>query len=329
LSLAYVPVDVPKSMQVEHEHDSGTLHLDILQAKNLKSVDSNGQFILTLGLSDPYIVCKLNGVQFHKTKTIKKTLNPIYDETLQTPVSSRYSAVINFDIYDSNTIKKDVLIGSISYCLNLLEIGKVTDFEIEIDQGGVFFFRLFFDPGTIISEEINMEKLLSKDSSGVVMKFTKSLTKTVFTSSKSAILLPTSVLNLKKDKSDLKSRESQLVFDGHSRASEGAGVEVAVQKTFSRPFFNLSGRSSTESIIEEPGIAEKSKSSSPSKSLPRRPFSLQKSNDSIPSGLEQDIQPAKIDNVRLSTSTNSSPSKDTKYKRTSASILDQDFKPTL
>ncbi|KAL1515824.1 hypothetical protein AB1Y20_002440 [Prymnesium parvum] len=53
----------------------GTLQVHLSHATNLKSMDRNG-------FSDPYVKISLHGTM-HKSRTIKKTLNPIWDERFE------------------------------------------------------------------------------------------------------------------------------------------------------------------------------------------------------------------------------------------------------
>lgn len=61
--------------------DMGNLTVTLVRAKNLIAADRGG-------VSDPYIVFKLNGKEVHKSEVIKKTLNPEYNETFVQPIVS-------------------------------------------------------------------------------------------------------------------------------------------------------------------------------------------------------------------------------------------------
>lgn len=150
-------------------------------------------YLLNLkGLSDPYVICKQNGVQFHKTKTHKKTLNPIFNETVQTPISSRSSNIVTFEIFDYNAVQKHVFLGQGSLHLRDLKPGEVTNLNLPISRNadksdnGNLIFRIFFDPGEVEINSINMEKILAANQSSVG-KFGKGLSSKVCNATKTVI----------------------------------------------------------------------------------------------------------------------------------------------
>lgn len=55
--------------------DSGQLRVDLLDAKDIPAVDRSGK-------SDPYAVFLLNGVKVHKSEVHKKTLSPVFNESV-------------------------------------------------------------------------------------------------------------------------------------------------------------------------------------------------------------------------------------------------------
>ncbi len=87
------------------------LNINIIEAKDLLANDSNG-------LSDPFVVIPDNQQGIYnipkkgfKTHTIKKTLNPIWNETFQIICNPKLSPEIKFEVYDYNFITKNVVIG--------------------------------------------------------------------------------------------------------------------------------------------------------------------------------------------------------------------------
>ena len=61
---------------------SGTLYARLVRATGLKSVDSDGQSDIHSGhsQSDPYVRLSL-GERTHRSKTCKKTNDPVWEET--------------------------------------------------------------------------------------------------------------------------------------------------------------------------------------------------------------------------------------------------------
>lgn len=71
----------------------GSLQLDLLEAVDLEAVDQGGA-------SDPYCVVSLGLDKLHKTKVHKKTLNPVFNESLSIPIKSLLSTKINIEVVD-------------------------------------------------------------------------------------------------------------------------------------------------------------------------------------------------------------------------------------
>lgn len=46
-----------------------------------------------LGTSDPYVKFKLNGRLLHKSKTVHKDLNPVWDETFIVPIEDPFQCI--------------------------------------------------------------------------------------------------------------------------------------------------------------------------------------------------------------------------------------------
>ena len=87
-----------------------TIELTILMCENLAIGDRNGY-------SDPYIEIHIANNKKFKTRTIKKTLNPIYNETFILENVSE-SDLIEFKAMDWDLIGKDVSIPIQYYCYN-------------------------------------------------------------------------------------------------------------------------------------------------------------------------------------------------------------------
>ena len=84
-----------------------TLNIQIIEAKDLLANDSNG-------FSDPYVIIpdKQTGIfnvkgKGFKTHTIKKTLNPVWNETFSIICNPKISPDIKLEVYDYNFITKE------------------------------------------------------------------------------------------------------------------------------------------------------------------------------------------------------------------------------
>ncbi|KAK8896619.1 Tricalbin-2 [Tritrichomonas musculus] len=85
------------------------IHLRIISASNLPSADKNGY-------SDPYVLiypCNFgySSLPINKTKTIKKTLNPNWDENLTIPFVS-FDSTIRLVFMDADKLSDDDRLGS-------------------------------------------------------------------------------------------------------------------------------------------------------------------------------------------------------------------------
>jgi len=149
VSLAYFPV---YSSAEAKASDIGVLHVDIISASNLEAVDSGGA-------SDPYCVVSLNHQKVHKTKTLKKSLNPQFNESFQTDIKSRSRSTLVIEIFDHNKVSKDVMLGSVNIPLHALVHGEVTikDFRLENARSGSLKLQVCFlqqgTPATTAGDE--------------------------------------------------------------------------------------------------------------------------------------------------------------------------------
>ncbi|GMH86140.1 hypothetical protein TrST_g2022 [Triparma strigata] len=74
------------------------LHIEIDMCRDLGSSD-------TIGLSDPFVIAKLNGVEFARTAVKSNTLNPTWEkEAFEIPVFRRITEpIISFQVWDMDT----------------------------------------------------------------------------------------------------------------------------------------------------------------------------------------------------------------------------------
>ena len=96
-----------------------TLNLNIIEARDLLAHDSNG-------FSDPYVLITDQPGLYNipkkglKTHTLKKTLNPVWNQTFTIVCNPKKIPDIKFQVYDYNFITKDVVIGEGSINLEWL-----------------------------------------------------------------------------------------------------------------------------------------------------------------------------------------------------------------
>ncbi|VVT53533.1 uncharacterized protein SAPINGB_P003621 [Magnusiomyces paraingens] len=89
-----------------------TFKIKIIKAKDLPAVDRNG-------LSDPYVIIRKSGDTIFQTKTIYKTLTPVWNETFEVHQHNEYENMkLEFVVWDENKIMMDQICGG-SFTLNL------------------------------------------------------------------------------------------------------------------------------------------------------------------------------------------------------------------
>lgn len=80
LKFEYLPVPI-ELFPKERLDNMGQLTVHLVGAKNLMAADRSGT-------SDPYFIFRVNGKEVFKSNTVKKNLNPVYDETFVVPIVS-------------------------------------------------------------------------------------------------------------------------------------------------------------------------------------------------------------------------------------------------
>lgn len=132
------------------------------------------------GTSDPYCQVILNGNKIYKTKTQKKTLNPIWNESFQANITARLRSTLEIQVRDWNQLAKDVTIGTVNFQLGKLAPNDVVvaDFPLEGATKGSLKIRLFFDPQVVSHSKASMD-VLSGGDENAVSKFGKGVMGTV------------------------------------------------------------------------------------------------------------------------------------------------------
>ncbi|KAH8890839.1 tricalbin [Thozetella sp. PMI_491] len=139
VSLKYVPVEMQLDPS-ESINNMGNLRVDILDAQDLPSADSNGK-------SDPYVKFELNGDEVFKTKVQKKTLNPAWNEFFEVPVPSRTAAKFKATVMDWDLGNKDDFLGATDINLAHLDPFQAQEMKLALDgKSGMIRLRLLFRP---------------------------------------------------------------------------------------------------------------------------------------------------------------------------------------
>lgn len=139
VSLKYIPIKMDLDPS-ESINNMGNLRIDILDGTELPSADRNGK-------SDPYCKFELNGQDVFKTKIIKKTLNPTWNEFFEIPVPSRTGAKLKCTVYDYDFADSPDLLGATDLNLAQLEPFKAYEAQYPLDgKSGSVRVRMLFRP---------------------------------------------------------------------------------------------------------------------------------------------------------------------------------------
>ena len=124
LSKGAALLDTAKALIPGTGHDAATkgrLEVHVISARDLMAKDRGGT-------SDPYVLLEL-GKEKHRTKTIKKTLNPSWDETFDFPgtLGELVAKPLTFKLYDQDTGTMNDPLGEIAFPIDgLLTTGQKT-----------------------------------------------------------------------------------------------------------------------------------------------------------------------------------------------------------
>uniref|UniRef100_UPI0031B8B3B2 XYPPX repeat family protein n=1 Tax=Trichomonas vaginalis (strain ATCC PRA-98 / G3) TaxID=412133 RepID=UPI0031B8B3B2 len=101
-----------------HHHMTLTFNIKVIEAKDLPKVD-------TFGKVDPYVQIQL-GNEKCKTKVIKKSYNPVWNETFSIPVTNP-KAPLNITVVDYDFIGSNDAFAYIHFNQQEFNVGQVVD----------------------------------------------------------------------------------------------------------------------------------------------------------------------------------------------------------
>ena len=128
-----------------------TLNIKVIEAKDVPSMDRNGK-------SDPFIKLYLLGPKQNdkigevKTKIIKKTLNPVWNEEYHFPIKSLGTDVLHMSFKDWNALGRDDPISKYNLEMKNITLGKVYDEWISfkpdegVPKGGLIHLKYHLAP---------------------------------------------------------------------------------------------------------------------------------------------------------------------------------------
>jgi hypothetical protein len=99
---------------------SGVLKLHVIQASKLMAANTNG-------FSDPYVSIRLDGQpRKEHTKTIKRTVNPVWDEKFELPIKNTAECFVVLQVKDWERLGKNQMLGGVTIPLACVGNDTVT-----------------------------------------------------------------------------------------------------------------------------------------------------------------------------------------------------------
>lgn len=125
----------------EENDESGVLIIDLEGANNLIAVDAGGT-------SDPFCVVRLNGTKFYKTQVIKKSLNPVFNESTRVEIKQKDVSVLQVELRDWNKVTASRTLGQVNVELQNLGNNQWYDLKMPLENvsSGEINFKLKFIP---------------------------------------------------------------------------------------------------------------------------------------------------------------------------------------
>uniref|UniRef100_A0A1B0AMI4 C2 domain-containing protein n=2 Tax=Nemorhina TaxID=44051 RepID=A0A1B0AMI4_9MUSC len=102
------------------------LRVHLKNGTDLMAMDKNG-------LSDPYVKMKIGGRLLHKSRTIHRDLNPVWDEVFVVAVEDPFEPII-VKVFDYDWGLQDDFMGSAQIDLTQLELGKAEDINLQLQD---------------------------------------------------------------------------------------------------------------------------------------------------------------------------------------------------
>ncbi|XP_063988122.1 multiple C2 and transmembrane domain-containing protein isoform X1 [Diachasmimorpha longicaudata] len=106
------------------QHAFFQLRLHIRRGANLVAMDR-------CGASDPYVKIKCSGRLLHKSRTVHRELNPIWDESVTLPIEDPFQP-LNIKVFDYDWGLQDDFMGAAPLELTQLELGQPQDITLEL-----------------------------------------------------------------------------------------------------------------------------------------------------------------------------------------------------
>ncbi|KAJ2160663.1 Tricalbin-2 [Coemansia sp. RSA 552] len=154
--MRYDPVEDPQLLATESITDQGMVRMRVASATNLPAADKSGT-------SDPYVVALVDGVKVWESETVKKTLNPRWNEQTELGIRQRSKSVLTLETYDWNQIQSHTLLGSVTIPLKDLPIGESVErgYPLASSNGKAELqLKILFKPGYVEQHDDSSPVLL-------------------------------------------------------------------------------------------------------------------------------------------------------------------------
>uniref|UniRef100_V9IEV3 Multiple C2 and transmembrane domain-containing protein 1 n=1 Tax=Apis cerana TaxID=7461 RepID=V9IEV3_APICE len=106
------------------QHAFFQLRLHIRRGMNLVAMDR-------CGASDPYVKVKSGGRLLHKSRTVHRDLNPVWDESVTLPIEDPFQP-LTFKVFDYDWGLQDDFMGAAQFDLAQLDLGQPQDIVLEL-----------------------------------------------------------------------------------------------------------------------------------------------------------------------------------------------------
>lgn len=113
-----------KREQALRQHAFFQLRLHIRRGANLVAMDR-------CGASDPYVKVKCSGRLLHKSRTVHRDLNPVWDESVTLPVEDPFQS-LTIKVFDYDWGLQDDFMGAAMLDLTQLDLGHPQDITLEL-----------------------------------------------------------------------------------------------------------------------------------------------------------------------------------------------------
>ncbi|XP_029160500.1 multiple C2 and transmembrane domain-containing protein isoform X4 [Nylanderia fulva] len=110
------------------QHAFFQLRLHIRRGANLVAMDRGGA-------SDPYVKVKCSGRLLHKSRTVHRDLNPVWDESVTLPIEDPFQA-LTIKVFDYDWGLQDDFMGAAQLDLTQLDLGHSQDITLELKDPG-------------------------------------------------------------------------------------------------------------------------------------------------------------------------------------------------